>query len=246
MAPIDAAQERGVDITLECYPYPAGAGFALYMMPRWANVGGYGALMARLSDPHLRRRIMSDMRLGLLEEITYGPRSVSSSAAPSGRSEDLGLDEAEFICQLLLENNLAVGHISRLQRSLWEQLDRDLMELLLRPNYMVGSDAVSRLFIPPRTYTPYPVPAAAADMAHALEALDQPHDLCAGRRFGLKWGELWRVRPRMWLSLIPSPWVKGPFERPKQLSEGFYTYWSTEQGFSHGKALGVLAGRGHS
>lgn len=74
MAPIDAAIGRGVDITLECYPYPAGAGFAMFMMPRWAHVGGYNGLMARLADPVLRKKIAEDMvALGLVHEgiFTY-------------------------------------------------------------------------------------------------------------------------------------------------------------------------------
>ena len=256
MAPIDAAQERGVDITLECYPYPAGAGFALYMMPRWANVGGYGALMARLADPHLRRRIMSDMRgLGLLHEgiITYVAQERHREFI--GRTfrevaEDLGLDEAEFICQLLLENNLAVGHMQPPpEEPLWEQLDRDLMELLLRPNYMVGSDALSAAVHPhPRTYGTFTrfLRLQREHKFMPLEALIQGMTSVPARRFGLKdRGELKRGKAADVVVFDPlTVGERATYERPKQLSEGIlYVLVNGTVAFSHGKALGVLAGR---
>ena len=51
---------------------------------------------------------------------------------------------AELVCDLLVEENLALGHIASPpdNYAAWQQVNRDCMELLSRPDYMVGSDAV--------------------------------------------------------------------------------------------------------
>ena len=56
-----------------------------------------------------------------------------------------GYSIAELVCDLLVEENLALGHIASPpdNYAAWQQVNRDCMELLSRPDYMVGSDAVT-------------------------------------------------------------------------------------------------------
>ena len=57
LALVDAAVERGVDITLDQYPYTAGSTGLTVQFPRWSRDGGDQALAKRLEDPEMRARI---------------------------------------------------------------------------------------------------------------------------------------------------------------------------------------------
>ena len=63
LALVDAARARGVDITIDQYPYTASQTSITAVVPQWAQAGGTGELIARLQDPETRRRIR--------EEIVY-------------------------------------------------------------------------------------------------------------------------------------------------------------------------------
>ena len=51
---VDAAAGRGVDVTLDTYPYLPAATTLAALLPSWAAVGGPAALAARLRDPAAR------------------------------------------------------------------------------------------------------------------------------------------------------------------------------------------------
>ena len=63
LALVDAARARGVDITIDQYPYTASQTSITAVVPQWAQAGGTGELIARLRDPETRRRVR--------EEIVY-------------------------------------------------------------------------------------------------------------------------------------------------------------------------------
>jgi N-acyl-D-amino-acid deacylase len=57
LAILDDAIDSGCDITLDTYPYLAGATYLSALLPSWAAEGGPSATMARLSDMDTRERI---------------------------------------------------------------------------------------------------------------------------------------------------------------------------------------------
>ena len=57
LALVDEANARGVDISLDQYPYPAGSTGLTVQFPRWSRDGGDGELAKRLENPALRARI---------------------------------------------------------------------------------------------------------------------------------------------------------------------------------------------
>ena len=61
LALIDAARDDGVDITLDTYPYLAGATYLHALLPGWAHAGGPEATIARLRDPGLRERLRFEL-----------------------------------------------------------------------------------------------------------------------------------------------------------------------------------------
>jgi N-acyl-D-amino-acid deacylase len=48
---LEKARQRGIDINVDMYPYPAGSSTILQLLPPSAQEGGFTALLARLADP---------------------------------------------------------------------------------------------------------------------------------------------------------------------------------------------------
>ena len=61
LALIDAARDDGVDVTLDTYPYLAGATYLHALLPGWVHAGGPEAIIARLRDPDLRERLRVEL-----------------------------------------------------------------------------------------------------------------------------------------------------------------------------------------
>jgi N-acyl-D-amino-acid deacylase len=165
MARIDPARAEGLDVTFDVYPYPSGSSIAISLLPSAVHDGGPDAILARLADPGERRKIADalerDETIPLADLIvSYAPRqpdlegmSMPDLAARRGRS--LG----ETLCELLLEGELAVGHVTAPPRSaaLWRQVSRDCLALLARPDYMACSDITPAGRFPhPRSYGAFP------------------------------------------------------------------------------------------
>ncbi|AHH99846.1 N-acyl-D-amino-acid deacylase family protein [Kutzneria albida] len=58
---LDQAIAEGVDVTLDSYPYLAGATYLSALLPSWVSAGGLDAALARLSDVDTRERIRVEM-----------------------------------------------------------------------------------------------------------------------------------------------------------------------------------------
>lgn len=61
LALVDAARSRGVDITIDQYPYTASQTSIAALVPQWAQAGGTAELISRLVDPEMRRRIRMEI-----------------------------------------------------------------------------------------------------------------------------------------------------------------------------------------
>lgn len=58
---VDQANDRGLDISMDQYPYAAGRTSLMVQFPRWSVDGGSKALNERLDDPALRARIHEEL-----------------------------------------------------------------------------------------------------------------------------------------------------------------------------------------
>ena len=162
---IDPARADGLDVTFDVYPYPAGSSIPVSYVPGWAQDG-----RARGHPPPARRP-------GRPPTIARGDRrGPLDSAGPPGlllRRADRTLEGmslvdlaarrggtlGEALCELLLSERLALGHVAAPPRSVavWHQVSRDCMALLARPDYMVCSDITPAGRFPhPRSYGAYP------------------------------------------------------------------------------------------
>ena len=167
LEPMEAARRRGLDVTLELYPYPTGSGYTMYYMPLWMHEGGPDSIIERLRDPRLRRRAVDEMSAEWShyweqDVLTYMPSERNASLiglrfpeAAARRGTSVG----EMMVDLWLEEDLEVGFHGGVPTDLdaWEQVNRDAMELLSQPYYAVGSDAIPGHTKPhPRAYGCFP------------------------------------------------------------------------------------------
>lgn len=198
LAPVDAAKSEGVDITLETYPYPVGSSFPQSFFPGWVHEGGPEKLLERLSDRSLRPQIVEEM-----SKILYGrpAGNVWSWIGPEGDesqagmlldelAEQQGISVADLVCDVMVASNLACGFRGAPPQStkVWRQVEQDVMELLDRPDYMVGSDAIPVGQQPhPRAYGCFPriVGRLRRRYGYALEQVVQRVTQNPAERFGL-------------------------------------------------------------
>ncbi|HFB98223.1 MAG TPA: D-aminoacylase [Bryobacterales bacterium] len=64
---VEAARRRGVDVTIDQYPYTASSTGTRALFPQWAQEGGRDGLLERLADPTTRARI----KAGIVERLKF-------------------------------------------------------------------------------------------------------------------------------------------------------------------------------
>jgi N-acyl-D-amino-acid deacylase len=62
---IDSAQQAGLKITANIYPYPASGTTLTARLPTWVQEGGAKAMRARFRNPALRKRLLYEMEAGI-------------------------------------------------------------------------------------------------------------------------------------------------------------------------------------
>ena len=166
LEPIDKGKADGVDCTLELYPYPTGSSFLVSNLPSWAHDGGPDRVIARLKNPETRARIIES-----IESHARRPLAGSVLSCMPNENSDLegmtvpqiaerrGASIGEVVCDLLIEEDLAVTFWQAAPDNIsaWRQVSRDALELLSRPDYMLGSDSIPLGSTPhPRGYGSFP------------------------------------------------------------------------------------------
>jgi N-acyl-D-amino-acid deacylase len=262
MAAIDGPQADGVDVTLDTYPYPSGAGFGLAFLPPWASEGGPDALLDRLRDPAQRARIVQAMVQARTELRTSSwAQRVYSYLPHNPDLEGVDFVEAarrrgasspeELLCDLLLQEELAVGNTQAPPEPVVaDQIERDIMSLFQRPNYMVGSDSISIGGVPhPRAYGTFPrlLGRYRREIGGlSLEALVNRATAVAADRFHLK--DRGRLLPGKAADVVvfdPDTLVDtATYQDPHQYPLGIrYVLVNGQVAVEGGKPTGVLAGR---
>ena len=194
---IDKAKEEGIDCTLELYPYPTGSSFAMANLPSYAHEGGPDAIIERLKDPeqrlkfadlfeHRARRDLVNTALSYLPRNSHLEGMGLPDIAPQ-RGASMG----EVLCDLLVEEDLSIAFWGRPpeDEALLRQLSLDVLELLSRPDYMVGSDSIHVGSVPhPRAYGTFPRLLGRLRREHGVLTLEQMVQRMTdnpARRFGL-------------------------------------------------------------
>lgn len=144
---IDAARQRGADVTYDTYPYLAGCTIlGMVALPRAMQEGGIPATVARLQQPDTRRELAEWLRTTTcpLEDFriaaVFRPENKRfEGLAPAEAARVAGKSVPDFICDLLASENMAVAAVVHDARRRGEG---DLQRIMLHPAHMAGSDGI--------------------------------------------------------------------------------------------------------
>jgi dihydroorotase/N-acyl-D-amino-acid deacylase len=152
---VDAARARGVDATIDQYPYTASAtAIQSALMPAWALEGGDEAVSKRLKDPSTRSKIRAETTRIIREERGGGdPQNVQLSRCawdPSLDGKRLGDVTKSRGLEPTLEN-AAETALWIVERGgcggIYHAIDEeDLQRIIRHPATMIGSDGEVTVF----------------------------------------------------------------------------------------------------
>lgn len=148
LAMVDEARRRGVDVSIDQYPYTASSTSLTILFPGWSLDGGRDALLQRIADPGTRARLREDI-VYRIETDRGGddPANVELSNCAHDRSlngrnlaEVLRLGEVEVTHENaaeLLMDLVEAGNCSAVFHAIAEE---DVRRILAHPVTMPSSD----------------------------------------------------------------------------------------------------------
>ena len=255
---IDKGKAEGIDCTLDLYPYPSGSAFATALLPSYAHDGGPDEIIRRLNHKTERLKITAHLEANAARPLddlvmSYLPSNDglegTSLAEVAGQR---GLSMAETLCDLLLEEDLQVGFWLKPPESVavWRQLSRDTLELLSRPDYMVGSDSIHLGRLPhPRGYGTFPRFLGRLRRQFGVLSLEQMVQRMTdnpARRFGLTHRGLIREGYFADIVVFDADRIidNATYDDPRQFPTGIPNVLvNGEVAVDHERCTGVLAGQ---
>jgi N-acyl-D-amino-acid deacylase len=225
LALIDDALADGVDITLDTYPYLAGATYLHALLPGWVHAGGPDATIARLRDPALRERLRSeleetgsdgfhDVPVDWADVIADG-ESIAAIAARTGARP------IDVYCERCADSGLSASAIVLIGN------EENVRAIMAHPRHTAGSDGILVGELPhPRgwgTFARYlAVYVRELGVLGLPECIRQMTSLPA-QRLGL--ADRGLVRPGMAADIAAFDFAAvrdvATYEQPRQLAEGF-------------------------
>ncbi|MEZ4862216.1 MAG: D-aminoacylase [Caldilineaceae bacterium] len=150
---IDTVAVNEVDFSFDVYPYLPGSTMLNYLLPYEVWVDGPLGVLPKLRDPLVRARFAQSLAFTPLDETHIAWLPGKENARHQGKTladyvAETGLPAADALCNLLIEENLAVLLV-------FHQGDDRLIDPFLQHRcYMMGSDGIyhEESAIHPRQY----------------------------------------------------------------------------------------------
>jgi dihydroorotase/N-acyl-D-amino-acid deacylase len=235
---VDEARARGVDVTIDQYPYTASATSLQALLPSWALEGGRARVLARLKDPAERERIKAAVVESLKVDRGGGdPKNVGISSCgwdPSLAGKNLAeitrARGAEPTFEHAAETAIWIveqGGASAIFHAISED---DLVRILKHPVTMVASDGEVPIFgrasPHPRSYGTFArvLGRYVRDLGViTLEDAVRKMTALPAWRMGLQDRGLLRVGMKADITVFDPATVRdtATFERPHAYAEGF-------------------------
>lgn len=163
---IDKSLDKGIDVTLDTYPYLPGCTTLAALLPSWASSGGPSETLKRLEDEATREKIRIAVEVtgcdgghGIptnWDEIQVGATSEPSLSSYSGRmvgeiARSLGKPASEVFFELLRKDKLATSIIMHVGN------EENVRQIMQHRVHMAGSDAILHgKTLHPRAYGTFP------------------------------------------------------------------------------------------
>lgn len=148
---VDAATARGVDVTMDTYPYLPAATTLTALLPSWAAIGGPDALMERLRDSAARQRMTEDLENTGSDgnhrvPIDWSAVRISGTRSPANSvwagmsvaegASRAGKPPAAFCFDLLLADDLGTSCLLHVGN------EENVRTIMRHPAHLVGSDGL--------------------------------------------------------------------------------------------------------
>ena len=154
LALVDAARARGVDVTIDQYPYTASQTGITAVVPQWAQAGGTRELIERLRDPETRRRIREEIVFRIEHDRGGGdPANIVIGLCAWDRSLE-GRSLADILAGREIEPTSAAAADLVMEivenggaRAIYHAMDeRDVERIMRHPATAIGSDGGVSVF----------------------------------------------------------------------------------------------------
>ena len=259
---IDEARARGVDATIDQYPYTASStSIQAALLPAWAQEGGRSELMKRLKDPQIRARIKTEtIRIIKNERGGGDPKNIVIAACGwdatlAGknladvtrlRGMELSIENAAEAALWLIESGGCSGIFHAINET-------DLERILKHPATMIGSDGEIPIFGKehphPRSYGTFArVLAVYVRERHAITLEEAVRKMSSfpAQRLGLQDRGILRPGMKADIAVFDPNRVRdaATFERPHQYAEGVSTVIVNGQvAFERGSMTAARSGK---
>jgi len=146
---IDKANERGIIVNADQYPYNAGSAPLQSQIPPKYLIGGIPAMVERIKDPKIRQDILYSLfheteefesslyhagfEGSLITESSKAPEYTNKTIAQIAREK--GIEPIDALCEVLLANN---GYAQGVYFSLCTS---DMIRIMQHPRVFCGADA---------------------------------------------------------------------------------------------------------
>lgn len=262
LALLEEARAKGIDISFDMYPYPAGSSYMLQLLPPSAQEGGMPALLARLRDPESRAALRQWVENGSddghgqskISLIGWGNVMISGVGNPDlksleGRRMDqaaaeLGIAPFDLLARFVEEDGGQTAIV------MFQLSEEDLHAACCHRLHMVGSDGLPRPGTRPhpRAFGTFPRvigPLRRDSHWFSLEDAVRRMTSVPAQRFSL--GMRGLIRPGMVADLVlfeDSVMDHASFEEPVQAPSGITDVWvAGEAVITAGEVTGRLPGR---
>jgi N-acyl-D-amino-acid deacylase len=250
---IDAARERGLEVTFDQYPYTAGSTMLFAILPEWLQEGGPDAMIERLRDAVVRERIMVELAKRGASTVAITDIRVAGVGSEGNRhlegmnllevAEATGKPLIDAVCDLLIEEDLNVSMI------LFVADEGDVQTILRHPLHIACTDGLLGGKPHPRLYGTFP--RILGHYCRELGILELPEAIrkmtsAPAARLGLR--DRGILRPGMKADLIvfdPDRVIdNSTYDDPRRNPEGIlHVFVNGRHTVENGQLLGASAGR---
>jgi len=238
---VDEARARGVDVTIDQYPYTASAtSVQAALMPAWALEGGRARILERLRDPQTRARIKAETASIIERERGGGdPKNVvlsncswDQSLAGKNLAEVTQLRGMQPTIENAAEATIWIVEKGGCQGVFHAISDEDIVRIMKHPASMIASDGEV-----PRFGVAHPHPRSYGTFARVLAVYVRERNVITleeavrkmsampAQRMGLLDRGLLRPGMIADIAVFDPARVRdaATFDRPHQYAEGFST-----------------------
>ncbi|HXG89268.1 MAG TPA: amidohydrolase family protein [Vicinamibacterales bacterium] len=260
---VDQARARGVDATIDQYPYTASAtSIGSALLPAWALEGGNEATLKRLKDPATRAKIKGETVAIIRDERGGGdPKNVVVSSAQfdptlagmnlaeitsKKRGQPVTLENAAEAALWIVEQGGAQGIFHAIN-------EEDLQRIMVHPATMIGSDGEIPVFgrnhPHPRSYGTFArvLGVYARDkQLISLETAVQKMSSLPAQRLGLSDRGVLRTGMKADIAVFDAARVRdtATFEKPHSYAEGVtHVIVNGQVAFENGAMTAARPGR---